>query len=165
VKLRFVVSIIAAAFLAGCASSTSSYNPGAASPTGDTSLGRPAAKGPTYAISIQLPEGRSEGDFRNHAAAAVASLRATTIVKKHKYIFIVNNSTCTMALSGSTASGCGVYVTSTTPYTAKRATFDFFSKSGGKGCLLATASYKGTLDPDSTVPLTFKALNTKNCWK
>jgi hypothetical protein len=165
VKLRLVGSLIAAAFLAACASGASSYNPAGSSPASDASLARPAAKGPTYAITLVLPEGKSAAALRNHAAAPVASLRATTYVKTHKYVFVVNNSTCTMSLSGSTASGCGVETTGTTSFTAKKATFDFFSKSGGKGCLLATASYKGGLSPGYPIPLTFKALNTKTCWK
>ncbi len=164
-KLRLVGSLIAAAFLAACASGASNYNPGTASPTGDASLARPAAKGPTYLISIILPEDRSAGDFRNHASAAIGSLRATTIVKKHKYIFIVNNSTCLMVLSGTTASGCGIVSTSTTTYTAKAATFDIVSKPGGKGCLLATAHYKGELYLNEQLPVTLKAQNTKKCWK
>jgi hypothetical protein len=165
VKLRLVGSLIAAAFLAACASGASNYNPGASSPTGDASLARPAAKGPTYAITIVLPEGKSAGNERSHASAAVGSLRATTYVKKHKYVFVVNNSTCTMGLSGKTASGCGVETTGTTSFTAKRATFDFFSKPGAKGCLLAAASYKGALSPGYPIPLTFTATNTKTCWK
>jgi len=157
--------LIAAAFLAACASGASNYNPSTASPTGDASLDRPAAKGPTYSISIELLETRSAGDFRNHATATIGSLRATTIVKKHKYIFIVNDSICSMSVSGSTASGCGVVSTSATEYTAKEATFDFFSKPGGKGCLLATGHYKGVLIENDPLPVTFKALNTKKCWK
>jgi len=166
VKLRFISSLIAAAFLAACASSVSNYNPGTASPGGDASLARPAAKGPTYAITIVLPEATNDGKFRNHAGAAVGSLRATTNVKKHKYVFVVNNSTCTMALSGKTASGCGVEPTGTTSYTTQKATFDFYSKPGGKGCLLATAKYKGALTPGYPLAyLTFTAENTKKCWK
>lgn len=164
-KLRFVSSIIAAALLAACASGASNYNPGT-SPAGDTSLDRPAAKGPTYGISIELPEGRSAGDFRNHAAAAVGSLRAITNVKKHKYVFVVNNATsCAMELSGSTASGCGVFVTGATSYTTQKANFYFYSKPGGKGCLLATAQYKGALYQDEPLQVTFKAQNTKKCYK
>jgi hypothetical protein len=163
VKLRLAGSLVAAAFLAACASSASSYNPSASSPAGDASLARPAAKGPTYAITIVLPE--ANGKLRNHASAGVGSLRATTNVKKHKYVFVVNNSTCTMGLSGSTASGCGVEPTGTTSYTTQKATFDFYSKSGGKGCLLATAKYKGALTPGYPLSsLVFTAKNTKKCW-
>jgi hypothetical protein len=165
VKLRLVSSVIAAAFLAACASGASNYNPGT-SPTAVTSLDRPAAKGPTYSISIALAEARTAGDFRSHASAAIGSLRAITNVKKHKYVFVVNNSTCEgMVLSGSTASGCGVFVTSATSYTTQKANFYFYSKPGGKGCLLATAQYKGALYQDEPLQVTFKAQNTKKCWK
>jgi hypothetical protein len=166
VKLRLVFSLVATALLAACASRASTYNPGTTAPTGDGSLDRPAAKGPTYAISLALPEARSSGDLRNHAAAAVGSLRAITNVKKHKYVFVVNNSAgCGLGLSGTTASGCGVVPTSSTTYVTRKATFDFYSKPGGKGCLLATAQYKGNVAYRYPLPLTFKAENTKKCWK
>jgi hypothetical protein len=165
VKLRFVSSLIAAALLAACASGASTYNPGTLSPSGNASLDRPATKGPTYNISIALLDSRSASDFRSHAGAAIGSLRAITNVKKHKYVFVVNNSICSMALSGTTATGCGVVSTSATSYTTQKANFEFYSKPGGKGCLLATAQYKGALYQNEPLQVTFKAQNTKKCWK
>jgi hypothetical protein len=165
VKLRFVTSLIAAALLAACASGASTYNPSTASPTGNASLDRPAAKGPTYNVSIALLDARSTGDSRSHAGATIGSLRAITNVKKHKYVFVVNNSVCPMTLSGTTATGCGVVSTSATSYTTQKANFDFYSKPGGKGCLLATAQYKGALYQNEPLQVTFKAQNTKKCWK
>ena len=162
-KLRFVCSLIAAALLAACASGASNYNPGASS-TGIGSFDRPAAKGPTYDISV-VAEARKPRQFPKSRLAPIASLRATTDVKKHKYVFVVDNSTCTMVLSGSTASGCSVLPTSQTSYTTQKAIFDFYSKPGGKGCLLATAQYKGVISYLGDLQLTFKAENTKKCWK
>ena len=70
-----------------------------------------------------------------------------------------------MGLSGTTATGCGVFVTSATTYTTQKANFDFYSKPGGKGCLLASAQYKGALYQNEPLQVTFKAENTKTCWK
>jgi hypothetical protein len=164
VKLRFVCSLIAAALLAACASGASNYNPGTTSLGSDASLAKPAAKGPTYDISV-VAEARKPRQFPKSRLAPIASLRATTDVKKHKYVFVVDNSTCTMVLSGSTASGCSVLPTSQTSYTTQKAIFDFYSKPGGKGCLLATAQYKGVISYLGDLQLTFKAENTKKCWK
>jgi hypothetical protein len=164
VKLPLIGSIVAAAFLAACASGGSNYSPSATSPSSDASLLRPAVKGPTYTISLVLPEGRTAANMRDHASAAIGSLRADTYIKNKKYVFVTNNSTCTMALSGSTTSGCGIVYTSMVSYTAKKATFEIFSKAGGKGCLLAAATYKGALDYKGTITNTLKAFNTKTCW-
>jgi len=112
-----------------------------------------------------LPEDARTERLHPDASAAIGSLHAVTYVKARKYVFGVNNSTCTMELSGSTAGGCGIFYTGSVGYTANKATFQFYSKPGGKGCLLASATYKGALVPNSTVPVTFKAFNTKSCWK
>jgi hypothetical protein len=164
VKLPLIGSVVAVAFLAACASGGSNYSPGTTSPSSDASLVRPAAKGPTYAISIVLPDGKTVAGMRDHASAAIGSLRADTYIKNKKYVFVVNNGTCTMSLSGTTTSGCGVFYNGAVSYPAVKATFEFFSKAGGKGCLLAAAKYKGGLTPSSTITNTLKAFNTKTCW-
>jgi hypothetical protein len=164
-KLRLGVSIIAIAFLAACAGSTPNLNSGG-SPVAGSAARRPAAKGPSFAITIILPDGASGDARRDHATAGVQSLRATTNVKNRKYVYIYNaGGSCTIGEANGAVTGCGIETTGTTSYVTQKATFDFYSSKGGKGCLLATGKFKGSLIPNTTVPVTLKPQNTKKCWK
>jgi hypothetical protein len=157
---RIVSCLIAAAFLAACSQNSTGVNPTVA-PVANAGAGLTAHVGPAFAISIVLPD----GSHPHGTSATVYSLKAVTFVKKHKWVDIVTDRAgCGISNTSGTAGGCGVVPEGTKAWTLSSATFSFYSKAKAKGCILATASYKGAISPGYPLSLTFKAVNTKTCW-
>jgi hypothetical protein len=132
----------------------------------DASLARPQAKpGPSFSIAIQLPDGNRS----SHTIKALgASLKWVVYVKAHKYTGESNaQQACAMTESKGVESGCEIFAGGTQAYDLRTGTFELYSKSAAKGCLLASGKFSGTVTPTYQVAIPFKALNvkTKGCWK
>jgi hypothetical protein len=148
-------------FLAAC-SGGASYNPSSPSATGSAPDVSHAKGGPTFEISTQLPDAAHPKAI----SASLASLVATTYVKKKKYKDVVSASLpCTMGISGGTMTGCEILTAGSVGFTITKGTFNLYSKAKGKGCLLAIGHYKGALVPGYAVPIVFKVENAKKCWQ
>jgi hypothetical protein len=148
-------------FLAACSGGTS-YNPNGPSATGSAADVSHAKGGPTFTISVLLPDAAHP----NALSASLVSLVATTYVKKKKYRDVVTAGLpCAMSISGGTMSGCEILTAGTTGFTITKGVFNLYNKAKGKGCLLATGHYKGPLTPGYAVAIRFKVENAKKCWQ
>jgi hypothetical protein len=162
VKTKFAGIALGLVFLEACASGSTGYSPNGPAASNAATAARAPQKAPvpTFAISTQLPDA-----MRSHTSqTTVFSLRATTYVKTRKYVDVVNGAPCALGDSGNSVSGCGVVAEGTVSFVLRKGTFEFYNKAGGTGCVVAIGTYKGTITPQGTVPIAFKAAHTKKCW-
>jgi hypothetical protein len=168
-NLRFGAYVVAALFLAACGQVFSNNHPSSLLPTSTAERGQPllvpAAKAtPAYSLAIVLPDRAVRGNYLDRN---VGSVKATTYVagRKKPYIKVIEAPPgCPEDGSTHKVSGCEVLYAASTELKI-RATFVVYKAAKAKGCILAKASFKGEAAYGSPVASTFKAENTKTCWK
>ncbi|MBV8148652.1 MAG: hypothetical protein JO092_06150 [Candidatus Eremiobacteraeota bacterium] len=161
-NLRLGAYFAAALFLAACQGLSNSQTSNLL-PSQNPQAKSPAAKpAPKYSLAIVLPDRAVRPDT---LSAYVGSLKATTFIKKKRYVEIVDAPPA-CALGGSTTvSGCSTLYDGTATITIKSASFELYKEQHAKGCILAKAAFKGSAGYNSTVASTYKPENTKTCWK
>lgn len=154
--MKRYVYLLSALLFSGCAHLSSPLMPG----TGlmpESRLVPDKGKAPKYAIATVLPNVKPHGTM-----ATVYSLHVSSTIGRRRYTYVAETQVGCPASDASGFTGCQVVSESTAKL--KKAVFIFYSKPKAKGCQLAIATYKGSIAVDTTVPLTFKPLNTKKCW-
>jgi hypothetical protein len=172
-NLRFGVCFATAVLLAACGqvlsgNPSSGLLPSATAGRGQPLL-RPEAKAtPAYSIAIVLPDRAMQP---NEMESDIGSVRATTYVvgvkKAYSYKIKTAPSTCEVYGTGHTIkSDCEILFAGTTELDIKKATFMVYKHTDAKGCVLATATFKG--DAADGTPVATKFQTTKRmagCWK
>jgi hypothetical protein len=165
-SLRCGGYLAAVVFLAACGQGLSAYHPSTLPATVSEHAYLPAKPAPkptpAYGLATQLPDRVIHPD---ELSASVGSLKATTYIKKKRYVDIVDAPPACYLDGTKTVSGCSVIFDGSTELDIKRATYDMYTKPKAKGCILAEATFKGDVAYDSTVASTFKPVNTTTCWK
>ena len=161
-NLRLGAYFAAALFLAACQGMS---NPQTSSlpPSQNLQAKSPAAKpAPKYSLAIVLPDGAVRPDA---LSAYVGSLKATTFIKKKRYIEIVDAPPGCQLYGSSTVSGCTTIYDGTATIDIKNATYELYKEQHAKGCILAKASFKGSVVYNTQVATSYKPENAKTCWK
>jgi hypothetical protein len=166
-SLRFGAYAVAALVLAACGQGLSSYRLSSLPATVNAPALVPAAKAtPAYSMAIVLPE---RANVRPQLQEDVGSVKATTYVKKKRYIDVIEAPfNCELYSSQSAGpgkvGGCNILFDGSQSIKIKSATFEVYKEAKAKGCIMAKASYKGEASIDTTVASSYKPENTKTCW-